>query len=305
MPDLRESVDATPIDAAHVRELDRAADAKAFDPRTPTYNPSDHVSTRREPAAPAPGLDSPVLLSLSAKVHAASADRFEPRVGGTSDSPAAPRPDGPEAAVESVEVPETDAFGPIDADRYREVPCVECRPQRAYELHGSKAALTEGEVSQIREAQEHVAEVLDDAGEDLTADDVQEALQYINPTRSEMNCVECAKSVDDVLSRRAAVAGPTPDQPPYELKAALSVRSLDYLDNVTSADVEQLVAEAGPGARGIVVGWRNQRPVHAYNVANIDGEVFWLDGQQDLMTERNPHNHKSLEFYLTSGGGQQ
>lgn len=305
MPDLRESVEAPPPDAARLRELDRAADAKAFDPRTPTYNPTDHVSPRREPPPPTPGLDSPVLLGLSAKVHAASADRFEPRVGGTSDGPPAPRPDGREAAAESVEVPESDAFGPVDADRYLEVPCAERRPQRVYELHGSEAALTEGEVTQIREAQEHVAEVLDDAGEDLTADDVQEALQYINPTRSDMNCVECAKAVDDVLSRRPAVAGPTPDQPPHQLKAALSVRSVDYLDNVTSADVEQMVADAGPGARGIVVGWRNQRPVHAYNVANVDGEVFWLDGQQDLMTERNPHNHKSLEFYLTSGGGQR
>lgn len=83
------------------------------------------------------------------------------------------------------------------------------------------------------------------------------------------------------------------------------MRSLDYLDDDTSMDVERLVAEAGPGARGIVVGWRNQRPVHAYNVANIEGEVFWLDGQQDLMTERNPHSHNSLEFYLTSGGGQR
>lgn len=302
MPDLRESVDTTPTDAARVRELDRAADAKAFDPRTPTYNPTDHVSGHRREADPAPGLNSPVLLSLSAKVRAASADRFEPRVGGTSDNPPAARTDSPPSVAESVEVPENDAFGPIDAYRYREVPCVEQRPQRVYELHGTDEALTEGEAGAIRDAQEKVAEVLDDAGDDLTADDIQEALQYINPTGGRLNCVECAKAVDDVLAGRAAVAGPTKGQRPYFVESALSVRSHEYVDNLTAAEVERLVDDAGSGTRGIVIGWTVDGASHAYNVANIDGETYWLDGQFDLMTEHNPHTYKTFEFYRTSEG---
>lgn len=311
MPDLRESVDTTttPADAARVRELDAVADAKAFDPRTPTYNPADHASAHRREADPTPGLNSPVLLSLSAKVRAASAERFEPdqpTVAGTA-GPAAdnPRrePHRPEGAIDA---PLEDDFGPIDADRYREVPCVEQRPQRVYEVGGSDGALTEAEAVAITDAREKIAEVLDDAsGDELTADDVQEALQYINPTRATSNCVECAKAVDDVLRGRASAAGPTEGQSRYHVQAALSARSSDAVDNVTSAEIERLVTEAGPGARGIVVAWQHQNPAHAYNVANIGGEVYWLDGQSDLMTEHDPFGFSTFDFYWTGDEGQQ
>lgn len=287
MSDLRESVDTPSPDAARVKELDAVADAKAFDPRTPTYNPADHVTSHPREATPAPGLNSPVLLSLSAKVRAASADRFPSLVGGTDDDDPAPvRSDTPHE-------------GDRDVPRARE------RPRWVDELRGSDESLLESTSDAVGKAHASLVEVLGEAGDELTADDMREALQYVNPTRSNTNCVECAMAVDDILDGGSAVAGPTPSQPPYELRAALSVRSLEYLQDVTSAEVEGLLEDAGSGASGIAVGWRNQVPVHAYNAANIGGEVYWIDGQQDLMTEHDPHGFGSLEFYVTGTEGEQ
>ncbi|WP_373288065.1 toxin glutamine deamidase domain-containing protein [Streptomyces lasiicapitis] len=38
------------------------------------------------------------------------------------------------------------------------------------------------------------------------------------------------------------------------------------------------IAQAGPGARGIVIGARG-RSGHAFNVVNIEGDVVFLNGQ--------------------------
>lgn len=298
MPDVRETLDDAPptgpVDVARVRELSAVADAKALDPTTPPYNPTDHVPPRRRSESPTtPGLTSPVLLDLSTRVHAASVDRFQARVGGTSD-----------AANGGTDA--TDGRGELhEDDRRPEVPCADLRPRGVDEVDGSADGLIESDVDAITSAQANLAEVLRESGDELSAEDVQEALQYVNPTDGRQNCVECAMAVDDLLDGRPAVAGPTPSQPPYQLRSALSARSNDYLENVTSTEVERLLHDAGSGARGIVVGWQNQAPVHAYNAANIEGDVYWLDGQQDLMTEHDPHGFRSLELYLTGTEGEQ
>lgn len=65
-------------DVDRTKELYALGDARAFDPRTPTYNPLDHVTPRRERPEPPQGLgDRPTLLGLSAKVREAREERYE------------------------------------------------------------------------------------------------------------------------------------------------------------------------------------------------------------------------------------
>jgi hypothetical protein len=303
MSELRETVDdqppSGPIDVARVKELSALADAKAFDPSTPTYNPTDHTPPRREARPPTPGLDNPVLLDLSARVHAASADRFHPRVGGeTSGQRHAPE-GSPLAAAEVVEGPIEDEFGPIDRERHDQVPCVVQRSLRVYELDSSDVALSEKDAAAIKEAEQVFAEALDEADGMLSAEELHDLLVYVNPTRASYNCVECAMAVDDLLRGRPAAAGPTRDQSQHYLDAAMEARQLEYVEQLDSDDIERLLLEAGPGARGIVIGWKNANKAHAYNAVNLDGDVYWLDGQKNVMAEQNPHSYKTFDIYRT------
>lgn len=136
----------------------------------------------------------------------------------------------------------------------------------------------------------------------LKAETVENVLTYVNPTHSLMNCVECAMAVDDSLGGRAAVAGPTPDQPGENVRSALSHRTIDYHEDLAPNRIEVLLRHSGPGARGIVVGWKDDFRAHAFNVANLGGIVYWLDGQRDRMVQRDPYSYEALDLYRTSDG---
>jgi hypothetical protein len=79
-PDDRPPESRGQLDVDRIEELNALGDAKAFDPRTPTYNPLEHVGPRsgRSEAAEVGGAERPGLLSLSDKVRAESAERFPP-----------------------------------------------------------------------------------------------------------------------------------------------------------------------------------------------------------------------------------
>ncbi|MBM7786360.1 hypothetical protein [Tenggerimyces flavus] len=78
-PDDRPPDARAPIDAGRTKEVDAVADAKSFDPATPTYDPRDHLEPRESRAEPAAQLpDRPTLVALGAKIRAESKDRFEP-----------------------------------------------------------------------------------------------------------------------------------------------------------------------------------------------------------------------------------
>ena len=103
-------------------------------------------------------------------------------------------------------------------------------------------------------------------------------LPRINPSGNMTNCVNCALAVDDALAGlgvRAAdpTSGPVP----------INQISSQWLQYGTAAEIEQAIAGAGPGARGIVFGgYRGGTPPppgHVFNVVNFEGQVYFLDGQ--------------------------
>jgi hypothetical protein len=113
---------------------------------------------------------------------------------------------------------------------------------------------------------------------------------------------ECGRSaVDDILRGKAVAAGPTEDQPPHFVENALLIRAVDYLENIGPFHIERQMLDGGSGARGIVIGWKNYGPSHAYNVANIQGDVYWLDGEKDIVATDHPHpRHVSFDLYRTA-----
>jgi hypothetical protein len=44
-------------------------------------------------------------------------------------------------------------------------------------------------------------------------------------------------------------------------------------------EIEKILLDAGPGARGIVFGGRGNQPGHVFNAVNQNGAVRFLDGQ--------------------------
>lgn len=185
-------------------------------------------------------------------------------------------------------------------------------PEKAlaeYEAHPEKhppVGHAPGESAGRPRAREGVADVQTSATRRrVGAGTLQKALAHINPTGSDLNCVECAMAVDDVLHGRPAVAGPTPDQPGRNVVAALSPRSTAYLEELTATDIERLLLDTGSGARGIVIGWKNGSRGHAFNVANVDGVVYWLDGQKNRMAEHDPYGYKTLDLYRTGEVGER
>lgn len=103
-----------PIDVGRIKELDAAADAKAFDPATPTYDPRDHTQPRESRAEQVAQLpERPTLLALTTKVRAESRDRFE-----RSDAEQlADNVDRPEADAERQDPEQLHAFGNKDRPR--------------------------------------------------------------------------------------------------------------------------------------------------------------------------------------------
>jgi hypothetical protein len=150
----------------------------------------------------------------------------------------------------------------------------------------------------MRTAYGRVAEILREAkGRPLTVDEVREAVRHTNPTKSmnpgaiNGNCSECTMAVDDILAGRPAVAGKV-DQLPQEDDIFSIFGNRAPGENIplrmpgTYGDVESELLARGPGARGIFMG--RTTPLlggtpHVGNVANIGGEVFYIDGQGQIV----------------------
>jgi Papain fold toxin 1, glutamine deamidase len=92
------------------------------------------------------------------------------------------------------------------------------------------------------------------------------------------NCAHCALATDATLAGRPACALPG---------GATSIRVLEahygrpFVYRSSAARIVSALERAGPGARGIVFASRGtRRPGHLFNVANLDGDVRFLDGQR-------------------------
>src|SRR5260221_2035177 len=93
-------------------------------------------------------------------------------------------------------------------------------------------------------------------------------VEGINPTGSATNCVNCALALDSTLAGSPEIAEPS----------GLTSVSLSGFTPASIESIEQQLLDAGPGAKGIVLG-TNGEVGHAFNAVNYNGVVYFLDGQ--------------------------
>lgn len=118
-----------------------------------------------------------------------------------------------------------------------------------------------------------------------TLAEVRELLALVNPTRSRTagNCMECSWAVRDIFAGRPAVAGPSGAQKFIE-------PSTERFHGDSHHEIHESISEElhQPGQIAIMSGNRYSDAFgHHYNVANIDGEIYYLDGQTGTVTDEN------------------
>lgn len=102
--------------------------------------------------------------------------------------------------------------------------------------------------------------------------------KFIGFQPKNMNCVNCVVTVDNILSGRGL-------QMAVPNKAGASIFELEdlygnnFVDAFSQEHIEILMKEAGSGARAIVYGERAKDHGHVFNVANLGGEIVFIDGQ--------------------------
>lgn len=91
------------------------------------------------------------------------------------------------------------------------------------------------------------------------------------------NCVNCVVATDATLAGTPAVALPTTG--PVGIRVLERQYGGSFSPPTTINSVEQQLAAAGDGARGIVFGARGTDTGHVFNVVNQNGIIRFLDGQ--------------------------
>jgi hypothetical protein len=166
------------------------------------------------------------------------------------------------------------------------VPFAEIRPAGASRLIRNAHEPTPTEAAAMRRAYEAQATIMSRMGDQPpTLAEVRELLQLVNPTRSHTagNCMECSWAVRDILARRPAVAGPSGAQ-------KFIAPSAERFQGDSHHEIHEAISArlTRPGQNAIMSGNRYFDAFgHHYNVANIEGEIYYLDGQEGTVTAEN------------------
>lgn len=166
------------------------------------------------------------------------------------------------------------------------MPLAEIRPAGVSRLIRNAHQPTAVEAEAMRRAYAAQATILSRIGErSPTLAEVRELLLLVNPTRSRTagNCMECSWAVRDILAGRPAVAGPSGAQKFIE-------PSTERFHADSHREIHEAISERlhQPGQNAIMSGNRYSDAFgHHYNVANIDGEIYYLDGQVGTVTDEN------------------
>jgi hypothetical protein len=159
-----------------------------------------------------------------------------------------------------------------------------------------------------------LTEILDDIGDrPLRRKDVERILPRINADlledgRIHRNCLECSLALDDALGRKASVAGPSEGGASpgavrrlLDGKRSLDTKPLYFVDNLDSVK-EELLGRSGARAiigRDMDIG--GGITSHAYNIANIDGEVVFLDAQVNkILNENSVKGYTNYTIFITA-----
>ncbi len=125
----------------------------------------------------------------------------------------------------------------------------------------------------------------------------------INPTGANMNCVNCAITLDRRLggSLASAMYGS-----PAGLEEITGVLGGSFGEVSGMMEIGSILSKSGNGARGIVAGANSIDDIgHVWNVINDNGVIRFLDGQTGEVPERvlgNFDMFDELQFLLTFPG---
>ncbi|MFF7941866.1 toxin glutamine deamidase domain-containing protein [Nocardia gamkensis] len=175
---------------------------------------------------------------------------------------------------------------PAGATGSTAIPLAEIRPAGVSRLIRNAHQPTPVEADAMRRAHAAQATILSRIiDRPPTLAEVRELLLLVNPTRSRTagNCMECSWAVRDILAGRPAVAGPSGAQKFIE-------PSTERFHGDSHREIHEAISEKlqESGHNAIMSGNRYSDAFgHHYNVANIDGDIYYLDGQTGIVTEEN------------------
>ncbi|WP_410661617.1 toxin glutamine deamidase domain-containing protein [Amycolatopsis sp. lyj-112] len=129
-------------------------------------------------------------------------------------------------------------------------------------------------------------------------------------------CQVAAVLTDRHLADRAAGRPPGRAVPPRTLAGltgregwadrvamAARVAGAEFVPMASANDVAQRLRDLGSGARAIVHGER-AGVTHLFNVANLDGEIYFIDGQRNLFAELTGYRD-GLRLLITEDNGEE
>ena len=134
-----------------------------------------------------------------------------------------------------------------------------------------EGVLGAGVASGVQTAADTSAEAL------LDAEDGFAGASRVNPRGGTNNCVNCAIAGDATLAGAPASALDSAAAQPIAILARAFGGSFKSVSG--QAEIESLLADAGPGSRGIVFGARGADPGHVFNAINQGGIIRFIDFQ--------------------------
>jgi len=173
-------------------------------------------------------------------------------------------------------------LGGVGTLKYIEVPVSKLLSSLTKKVGQTTVTLTEKEVVGMVTTAKDVAK-----GNSKLLDKIMVQLKDINPGRelseifpgTKTNCANCSIATDSMLGGKPLVAERSARTDPRDLEKYFG-KLFESISGI--GEIEQILLKSGNGSRGIVTAWKfsnYQIKGHAFNAVNIDGKIYYLDGQ--------------------------
>ncbi|MEU6786548.1 toxin glutamine deamidase domain-containing protein [Nonomuraea angiospora] len=197
-----------------------------------------------------------------------------------------------------------DDFGKVNVERRTKVPLAGLRPQRVEDYDKASQPLSEEHKEAMRKAYGELRKFIDDLGSrEIRFGDLLAIINKVNPTGHNRNCPETSLAIDDILRGKPAVAGPLNAAPVPVIRTTMGRRAIEKHMRLGSLKkVAKILLNEGPGSRGVVVGYSGSGIGHVCNVLNVNGHIYYADGQhQRVYIDRHPMEgrYREYDFFQT------
>ncbi len=129
-------------------------------------------------------------------------------------------------------------------------------------------------------------------------------LELVNPGSGRTNCVPCARATDSMFTEKpvSAIAEMFDNgQGTTDLSYLETFfgRKLKFAKNYEQ--IEEILLKRGDNARGIIIRTDANYRGHAFNVINIENNIYYLDGQtKQIFSSMGEGNYHTLELLITN-----